>query len=104
MSDLLMRELVNEFTKQNISMPDDARERIILTDPSESVSSLEEKQPSQIQNGKNETVEQTKTLVLQNSNPHHNLSFTGAPTRRPPAPTRRPLAQNTLWSRNSLDV
>ncbi|HDY91178.1 MAG TPA: mechanosensitive ion channel family protein, partial [Pseudoalteromonas sp.] len=29
----LMRELVNEFTKQNISMPDDARERIILTDP-----------------------------------------------------------------------
>ncbi|KKN69087.1 hypothetical protein LCGC14_0444650 [marine sediment metagenome] len=58
----LMRELVNEFTKQNISMPDDARERIILTDPSESVSSLEEKQPSQIQNGKNETVEQTKTL------------------------------------------
>jgi len=58
----LMRELVNEFTKQNISMPDDARERIILTDPSESVSSLEEKQPSQIQNAKNETVEQAKTL------------------------------------------
>jgi len=58
----LMRELVNEFTKQNISMPDEARERIILTDPSESVSSLEEKQPSQIQNGKNETVEQAKTL------------------------------------------
>ncbi|MEM5514258.1 mechanosensitive ion channel family protein [Pseudoalteromonas sp. AS84] len=58
----LMRELVNEFTKQNISMPDDARERIILTDPSGSVSSLEEKQPSQIQNEKSETIEQTKTL------------------------------------------
>jgi small conductance mechanosensitive channel len=28
----LMRELVNEFTKQGISMPDDARERIILSD------------------------------------------------------------------------
>lgn len=29
----LMRELVNEFTSHNISMPDDARERIILSDP-----------------------------------------------------------------------
>lgn len=58
----LMRELVNEFTKQNISMPDDARERIILTDPSENVSSLEEEQPSQVQSEKSETVEQTKTL------------------------------------------
>ena len=58
----LMRELVNEFTKQNISMPDDARERIILTDPSESASSLEEKQPSQVQSEKSETVDQTKTL------------------------------------------
>jgi small-conductance mechanosensitive channel len=28
----LMRELVNEFTAHNISMPDDARERIILSD------------------------------------------------------------------------
>ncbi|PKH89850.1 mechanosensitive ion channel protein [Pseudoalteromonas sp. 78C3] len=58
----LMRELVNEFTKQKISMPDDARERIILTDPNENASSLEEKQPSQIQSEKSETVEQTKTL------------------------------------------
>jgi len=58
----LMRELVNEFTKQNISMPDDARERIILTDPSENVSSLEEKQPSQVQSEKSETLDQTKTL------------------------------------------
>lgn len=58
----LMRELVNEFTKHNISMPDDARERIILTDPSENASSLEEKQPSQVQSEKSETVDQTKTL------------------------------------------
>ncbi|WP_024606343.1 MULTISPECIES: mechanosensitive ion channel family protein [unclassified Pseudoalteromonas] len=58
----LMRELVNEFTKQSISMPDDARERIILTDPNENVSSFGEEQPSQIQNEKNETVDQTKTL------------------------------------------
>jgi len=43
-------------------MPDDARERIILTDPNDSISSSDRKQPSQIQNGKNETVEQTKTL------------------------------------------
>ncbi|XQF90831.1 mechanosensitive ion channel family protein [Pseudoalteromonas espejiana] len=32
----LMRELVTEFTMQNISMPDDARERIILSTPDES--------------------------------------------------------------------
>ena len=32
----LMRELVTEFTAQNISMPDDARERILLSAPDES--------------------------------------------------------------------
>ena len=31
-----MRELVTEFTAQNISMPDDARERILLSAPDES--------------------------------------------------------------------
>ena len=57
-----MRELVNEFTKQNISMPDDARERIILTNPNDSISSSEQKQPSRSKNKKSETVDQTKTL------------------------------------------
>jgi len=34
----LMRELVNEFTLQEISMPDDVRERILLGDPQVTVS------------------------------------------------------------------
>lgn len=56
-----MRELVNEFTEQNISMPDDARERILLNAYAEDFSSsavkerLNEKKPP-------ETNEQTETL------------------------------------------
>ena len=60
-SSQLMRELVNEFTEQNISMPDDARERILLNASGEDFSSsavkerLNEKKPP-------ETHEQTETL------------------------------------------
>jgi len=60
-SSQLMRELVNEFTEQNISMPDDARERILLNASTEEFSSsavkerLNEKKPP-------ETHEQTETL------------------------------------------
>ena len=60
-SSQLMRELVNEFTEQNISMPDDARERILLNASGKEFSSsavkerLNEKKPP-------ETHEQTETL------------------------------------------
>jgi hypothetical protein len=56
-----MRELVNEVTKQNISMPDDARERILLNSPNTELDSSE--QPQSYSETKNtETHEQTQTL------------------------------------------
>ncbi|MBB1385593.1 mechanosensitive ion channel [Pseudoalteromonas sp. SG45-5] len=60
-SSQLMRELVNEFTKQNISMPDDARERILLNTPNTELDSSEQPQ-SHSETKKTETHEQTQTL------------------------------------------
>lgn len=58
----LMRELVNEFTKHNISMPDDARERILLTPANETIFGSEQKQSPKVKNIVNETDDKTKTL------------------------------------------
>ncbi|GAA59137.1 mechanosensitive channel protein [Pseudoalteromonas sp. BSi20652] len=60
-SSQLMRELVNEFTNQNISMPDDARERIILNTAQSELASSELKQPH-TDNKNSETQAQTQTL------------------------------------------
>lgn len=56
-----MRELVNEFTKQNISMPDDARERILLNSPSTELGNSDQPQ-SHSETKNTETHEQTQTL------------------------------------------
>ena len=44
-SSQLMRELVNEFTEQGISMPDDARERILLNMPNNDPADTEPQPP-----------------------------------------------------------
>ncbi|MEL0648560.1 mechanosensitive ion channel domain-containing protein [Pseudoalteromonas agarivorans] len=59
----LMRVLVNEFTAQNISMPDDARERILLNDDKESTDVDKNiTQPLPAQSNNSETLEQSETL------------------------------------------
>lgn len=60
-SSQLMRALVNEFTKQGISMPDDARERILLNTPSDGPIHTGQ-EPSKTQNTTIETHEHTDTL------------------------------------------
>lgn len=58
----LMRELVNEFTSHNISMPDDARERIILSDPNLEAVTPEKSEPIAPTKKVSETQTQTKNL------------------------------------------
>jgi small-conductance mechanosensitive channel len=58
----LMRELVNEFTAHNISMPDDARERILLRMPNTALPNTEQKEQTQSPKKIHETHAQTKTL------------------------------------------
>ncbi len=60
-SSQIMRELVNEFTEQKISMPDDARERILLTSSSTDFINSIPKQNSNTE-VRSETHEQTLTL------------------------------------------
>lgn len=57
----LMRELVEQFTEHGISMPDDARERIILNSPNSELTNEKQKQPK-AQDQQAETHEQTQTL------------------------------------------
>lgn len=58
----LMRELVNEFTSHNISMPDDARERIILSDPNLEAVTPEKSEPIAPTKKVSETQAQAKNL------------------------------------------
>ena len=57
-----MRELVYEFTSHNISMPDDARERIILSDPNLEAVNPEKSEPIAPTKKVSETQTQTKNL------------------------------------------
>ena len=65
-SSQLMRELVNEFTNQGISMPDDARERILLNMPTEEHTDPQSTESQSVskttKSASVETHEQTKTL------------------------------------------
>ncbi|WP_067215694.1 mechanosensitive ion channel family protein [Marinomonas gallaica] len=60
-SSQLMRALVNEFTKQDISMPDDARERILLNMPNDERTDTEF-QPSKVPKHETDTQEHSDTL------------------------------------------
>lgn len=57
-----MRELVNEFTAQDISMPDDARERIVLNWPNKDEATQEKPQAPSRQHTTVESPEHTQTL------------------------------------------
>ena len=61
-SSQLMRELVNAFTKQGISMPDDARERILLNGASQDVPAQDEPHYALRQSATIETPEHTQNL------------------------------------------
>ncbi|MCO4785031.1 MAG: mechanosensitive ion channel [Marinomonas atlantica] len=60
-SSQLMRALVNEFTKQDISMPDDARERILLNMPNDERKDTDF-QPPKVPKHETDTQEHSDTL------------------------------------------